>query len=397
MMPWSPKFTDNNMVRVLHLLSDYKFAEGHIYRFTNARFDNTYVFIAEKDIYEGVSASKLQQVKPFSREFEHIATTASSFDIVFVYNLDYLKSYIVNRIDKKVVVIWYFYGTELYNALPAFKYSIYSKKTKSLLGINGVSILLQRFKRIASFVKYALLRRVPTYTETARAMRRVDYLTTFSKEEYDYLQAHCAYRLPAFLSLPVSVRDEQKGTAPAQKNNSLLLSHSATPDCNHADIIDLLSGCGYTGDVIVPLSYGENEHYTRLIRERLTHSGLRVEVLEAFMERKAYTEKMNACGAAVFNSYRQLALGNIFLSLRNNLKVYLNEYNPSYTWLLNKGFIIFSVQKDLERDIKSSRLLLLAGEAAANTRVYEDMNDPVNNQVFLQQLEEMATQRRKAD
>jgi dTDP-N-acetylfucosamine:lipid II N-acetylfucosaminyltransferase len=382
------------MIKVLHLLSDYKFVEGHIYRFENADFDNTFVFIAGNGNYAGRYAAKLWQVNPFSPDFAALISAASSFDIVFVYNLDYLKSYIINRIDKKVTVIWYFYGTELYNALPAFKYSIYTNKTKSLIGINNFSVLSGRLKRIASIIKYKILGRLPTYTVIKRAMLRVNYFTMFSKEEYDHLQAHCTFRLPAFLPLPVYTGDMQKKVLP-KNNNCLLLGHSATPDANHADIIDLFSGCGYAGKIIVPLSYGEDERYTRLIKQQLLRSGLHIEIAEDFIDRDAYSEKLNSCGAAVFNSYRQLALGNIFLSLRNNLKIYLNEHNPTYKWLLNKGVVIFSVQKNLEADIKNSRLLLLPGDAAKNTMIYEEMTDPQNNIDFLQHINEIGIQNKQ--
>jgi len=169
-----------------------------------------------------------------------------------------------------------------------------------------------------------------------------------------------------------------------------LLGHSASADGNHADIIDLLTKQEYKGQVIVPLSYGENEKYARKIKQRLSASGLQVEILDSFIQSDQYADKINLCQAAVFNSYRQLGLGNILLSLKNMLKVYLDEKNPSFQWLQNNGFIIFSVKKDLADNLKDGQLGLSPDQAEINRNAYHKLSDPNNNIAFLDQIKKIA-------
>ena len=381
------------MVKVLHLLSDHKFVEGELFRFKNAGFENRFVFISDGALYTGASAGKLEQVRPFTAAFDNVIKEAAGFDIVYVYHLDYIKSYFINRV-KEPIIIWCFYGTEIYNEEPAFKYSIYSPKTKKIIGINSAVIAAAKIKRLASRLKYSLFNKTPTYIERVRAIRRINYLTTFSQEEYDYMQQHVSYKLPAFLPLSVYTPESPQIPVIPQNNTHILLGHAASPDINHIDIIDMLTAARYKGRVVVPLSYGENDFYTKYIRQALEHSGLEVDILDTFLEPAYYLQKIRTCSAAIFNAYRQMAVGNILLALNNGIKLYLNEHNPSYRWLLNKGFSVFSVQKHLQEDIVYNRLALLSGEAINNARQYQLMNDITANKAYLQQIEAIALQSR---
>jgi dTDP-N-acetylfucosamine:lipid II N-acetylfucosaminyltransferase len=377
------------MVKLLHLFSNHRLVDGHIARFENAGFSNAYVYLTGNDSYSGLYMDRVKQVEPFSASFEAMIGTATAFDIILVYNLDYPKSYFVNRIDKKILVIWYFYGTELYNELNAFKYAIHSKDTKKLLGENRYTGFLGKAKRIASIVKHRLLRKRPSYQETIMAMRRINYFTTFSGEEYNYLQRKSGVTLPPFLPLPVYTGGSMETTAFSANRKFLLLGHAASPDGNHADIIKLLSVNRYRGKIIVPLSYGENQAYTLAIRNMLAAAGLDTVILDSFLNPLVYAEKIGDCGVAVFNSYRQLAVGTILLALQKGLKVYLNEINPSYQWLLNLGFTVFSVQQHLEQDIQSGALFLKEEQFVGNREMYKKMADPQNNFQYLQGLKKM--------
>lgn len=374
------------MIKILHVISDHKFVDNHIYRFEGAGIENRYVFLTDGKLYQGDYFLKVEQVIPFSTAFDNLIKEAAFFDLLFVYNLDYYKACIVNGIEKHIPVAWFFYGTELYGEQPAFKYAIHSKKTKKIIPVNRLTIGFARLKHVASRIKYTMLNRVPTYEEISKAMLRVNYFATFSKEEYDHLQANCTFRLPEWLPLPVYIRDSNLTLPDCRNKETLLLGHAATPDNNHIDIIDLLKQIGFKGKVIIPLSYGENKGYTGRVKHQLASSGLNTEILQSFMPYNAYSEKIGSCSAAVFNSFRQLAVGNIFLCLKNNSKVYLNEQNPYYRFLQNLGFRVFSVQTNLEADLKNNQLYLSPEETDANRLAYAKMNAPENNRHFLEVL-----------
>src|SRR5699024_1419419 len=69
--------------------------------------------------------------------------------------------------------------------------------------------------------------------------------------------------------------------------------------------------------------------------------------------------------AFVHNGYRQMALGNIYAALRNGVKVYLNEKNVIMQWLLNEGFLIFSLN-EFQNDIECDNLRLSQDQAQTN-------------------------------
>ena len=58
---------------------------------------------------------------------------------------------------------------------------------------------------------------------------------------------------------------------------------------------------------------------------------------------------IGSCGFSIYFHERQQAMGNIFLSLRNGNKVFMSETNLAYEYLKSFGFIVFSVQRDLNQ------------------------------------------------
>lgn len=378
------------MLKLLHLFNNRKFVDDHISRFEDSEINNCYVYLDEDNPYEGKYLSKVSQLAPFSPGFMSLIKDAHQFDIVFVYHLDYPKSYFVNRIQRDVLVIWYFYGTEIYNELAAFRFHVYSKATRKLLGENLFSDHWKRTRRLGSWFKHLLGGKLPTFREVTLAMQRVNYFTTFSKEEYAFIKRKGGNLIPAFLSLPLY--DAVPGPSLSFSNNrkTFLLGHSASSDGNHADIIELLTKYQYQGTVVVPLSYGENERYKEQIVRLLASTKLKVQILDTFLPPLAYQRIIRQCGTAVFNSYRQLAVGNILMALKNGVKVYLNERNPSYEWLCNAGFAIFSIQLHLTQDLHLGSTSLTEQEAVANAKLYTELTDPAHNQLYLRQLHSLA-------
>ena len=61
-----------------------------------------------------------------------------------------------------------------------------------------------------------------------------------------------------------------------------------------------------------------------------------------------YQQILAEVKVAIFGMKRQEAAGNIFQLLNLGAKIFLREQNTLLTWLRNKGFIVFSIEKDLQ-------------------------------------------------
>ncbi len=86
------------------------------------------------------------------------------------------------------------------------------------------------------------------------------------------------------------------------------------------------------------------------------------------------------------HSFRQMALGNVMVSIVAGSKVYLSEKNISYTWLKNLGFKIFSVEKDLKNDIENGKISLSEKERQINNIAYNELTNKKNAEDFLKLL-----------
>jgi dTDP-N-acetylfucosamine:lipid II N-acetylfucosaminyltransferase len=375
---------DEKQLRILHLLHDDKFVEWFLDKYSEERFHNEYVYIKKHMTYRGRYLNELKHVVPFSRAFFEIIRYANSFDIVFIYNLDYTKSYIVNKIsNREVVFIWNFFGTELYNTefLPVER--LFGKETQLIL-YDSPLINLKRYMR---YLKYGLRFRLTPRLEIRRAISKIDYFTWYSNEEYEYLKRYIK-NLPSFLSYPVS---DALLTVPnpVKKELTLLLGNSGAPENNHVEALTILSKAGYSGTILIPYSYGTTLHYSRNLKDRVVTLNLNVIFLEDFMPYEKYSKLMSECSVAIYNSYRQMALGNIFMSLANGTKVYLSEKNPSYRWLLNLGFQIYSVETQLKNDLLCKNLMLSEAEGEQNKLKYQEITNARFTDIFLNNLQNM--------
>ena len=72
-------------------------------------------------------------------------------------------------------------------------------------------------------------------------------------------------------------------------------------------------------------NYGAESNYTRLVESELGKSN--VEFLKDYIEFTDFRRFYNEISAIAINSYRQLALANIFLAIEYGVKIYLNKKN----------------------------------------------------------------------
>jgi dTDP-N-acetylfucosamine:lipid II N-acetylfucosaminyltransferase len=147
-----------------------------------------------------------------------------------------------------------------------------------------------------------------------------------------------------------------------------------------------LKSIEYKGNISFPFSYGEKKKYSNYIRLIVSNSKLAIELIEDFMPYNQYLNFVGQHSTAIFNSYRQMGLGNILVALWSGLKIYLSLKNPTYQWLKNLGFIIFSIEEDLLLDLKSNNLILDNCKIAHNFHLYADLSKDENNFQFIEKL-----------
>jgi dTDP-N-acetylfucosamine:lipid II N-acetylfucosaminyltransferase len=354
-------------------MSDAKFVDIHVSRFVKSGLINRFVLLNKVNNYQGEYSTIVEFVNVEDiYSLKALSKSAINYELIFVYFLNFGKVKFINYLDSKSpVVIWFFYGAELYNNISLINI-VLSDDTKRILGVYWESKSILYIKEVIRVIKYALKGKLTPHKEFLKAVKRIDYFAWYSKEEYDFLIEKCRIVLPKFLHLNIKLSAHIN--KPLYKNDcKILIGNSRDPLNNHVDIINILESIEYKGNVSIPFSYGLNKRYSNNIKLIVSNSKLAIKLIEDFM---SYTEYLNFLGqhsTAVYNSYRQMGLGNILVALWSGLKIYLSLKNPTYHWLKNLGFIIFSIEDDLLFDLQSRNLILDKSKIEHNFHLYNDL------------------------
>jgi len=212
-----------------------------------------------------------------------------------------------------------------------------------------------------------------------RALPRIDFMTTVTREEHAILSRKFGAATPRWLDFGYDWIDSEE-EAPAPGRN-ILLGNSSYHYNNHMEAMRLLARMDLADrKVVVPLSYGEEGYKAELIEFGRRLLGDKVDFLTSFLPRDEYFRIMASCGIFVSNSKVQMAGGNIIHSLSRGLKVVLDPANPFYADLTRDGYAIASIATLGDgpdglaplstRDIEMNRELILRqwGKAAVLRR-----------------------------
>ncbi len=370
------------MLSLCHIFSDSKFVDASMAYFISDLYENTVVFIGDAKSYKGNYGKIIEFVEYHDKNaIEKITNICGKHDVIICYNLDYHKSIIVNRLPSDKKIVWRFFGTEFYS-LPQQQLNILSDKTKKVLNINSYDSIKDEIVGILRFFKYALkLKRTPI-AEFNKAINKIHYFLSFDEGEYAAIRKNWNV-FPEFLEISGLAGFAKRSTLNS-KNNNIVIGNSRAHENNHFDIIDLFDEgmVSQNNSLVFPLSYGHKGIYYHRLIDRIKSSKMETHIIEDFLPFHSYVEKIANAKAAIINSYRQMGLGNMFIFLGNNTKLYLSERNPSFKWMTSLGFSIYSVEKDLKKDIEMNNFNLETDIGEKNKNIVNKLSDDGNRLNF---------------
>ena len=132
------------------------------------------------------------------------------------------------------------------------------------------------------------------------------------------------------------------------ERRSILINHQASLTGNHLTIMNRINAidCNNQYKKICPLSYG-SKYIRKIVLKKGTDLFLDkfFPVLD-YMPRDEYFDLITSVDVAFIGAKRQEASGNIINLLGNGVKVFLREDNNLLRYYRDKGFIVFSFDKD---------------------------------------------------
>jgi dTDP-N-acetylfucosamine:lipid II N-acetylfucosaminyltransferase len=341
------------MLKVVHIYTETTFLiETELYK--KSLFSNTIIIIGENIPDKRVSSFNPIIVSVTKTDLLKVVEICSAADLVVLYELDPVKSYIALKIPKNIAVAWRFFGAELY-----------SKNLDIYLSERSLEYFNTKKEKITKLLNYkGIYRKLVSLSKTrsfignhfVEAIKRIDLFMCLSEQEYNHL-AHIWKNLPPFIQIPTDIKFPKRSIP--SKTNLVIIGNSRSIFNNHIDIIDLIENAHLSEQVhfLIPFSYGVELNYTREIRRRVKSAQKDIELLETFMSYDSYFDLVSTAKAAVFNGYRQMAMGNICEAINSGLKVYLNTHNVIYKWLKDSGLKIFTIE-EFASDLESNNLEL---------------------------------------
>jgi hypothetical protein len=129
---------------------------------------------------------------------------------------------------------------------------------------------------------------------------------------------------------------------------SILLGNSASATSNHLDVLNWLAqhpAILHNRQLICPLSYGDFAYARRVTEYGHRIFGNQFHALSDFVSRPEYINIAASCSHLIMNHVRQQGVGLVIIMLYLGATVFLREECPTYKYLKQYGFNLYSIQQ----------------------------------------------------
>ena len=325
---------------IVHLFEDQKFVDITISNFDSISSGlNKYIIFSNNKELTYVSTKEKTVIFPNSSYKINLDLIYNDCQLLIIHFLSPVKLYILKNKPKHIKVIWSVWGSDAYDYFSDHNFF------EPLTNIMRKS-LLQRIRYSSIYAFYHLLRyRVKPLRNELKTLQLVNYVITVLPNEFNIIKKE--------FSLNAKYIDYSYGVNKFDRfsnlplGNSILIGNSATHTNNHLDVFEIIKDTDK--NIIVPLSYGayDYKNYKKLV----ISTGFKIfkntfTPIENFMPLDDYRALTYKCNTVIMYHIRQQALGNIFMFLYQGMRVFLNSKSPTYSFLKEKGVIVFDLQQD---------------------------------------------------
>lgn len=344
--------------KIYHIHTDFKFLYDS-QRFEDELLNNQLIFIGEKDEKNALYHDSALFFSP--DDLSKVLETVTDADLIVFYAMCDKKIKLLNQLPSSVKTAWRFFGYELYGTRHDLMFStktleiMYKRKSYFL----GVFFWLNFY--------YKSLKRYLESKKKLEYIAKIDYILLFAEEEYIYLKKH--WKMPKFVRL--NLDNKLSETDFSQSENRVIVGNSRNSFNNHLDILDIISKHKTETNFTFFLNYGNKGRYYQEVLERIYHLN-NYTIFDEFLNKEEFERIYSTSSSLVLNSYRQMALGNIFMAMKYGLKIYLNNKSPLKAWLLHNGINVSSIA-DLEADLQNQSLSLTEAERMQNINSFNNL------------------------
>lgn len=353
---------------ILHVFDDEKFFDG-VSNFFDAlnNVHNKYYFYSPDKNYQFKyikSVDKITIINDY-RKYCNLFSD-KEIDIIYFQSLYANRYNLFNYISKDKKVIWWCFGAEIYTSLKGLKPLVNIELYKPLTKTHKTKHTPIN-KRIKEFIKSTLGFYYKKQQE--EVINRIDYFSPVLPIEYELMTQNPKFRAKPFMLNIGPGNYKPKDFHYNTQPNNILIGNSSTYTNNHLDIFEILNKINLENfrKYIIPISYGLDYNNTKHILKAAISKEHTIWI-EDFIPLKEYTEYFNSITHAIFGHIRQQAMGNINFCFERGIKIYLYSDSIMYKQLKDLGFIVYTIDFDLNS--KSLNQVLSLEEAQINYNLF---------------------------
>ena len=266
------------------------------------------------------------------------------------FNKRYTEAIKLLKPDSNLKVYWLFWGYELYRPLGKS-----GKKTLIDNGgfLNPLSYIMPT--KACEFLWAKILGHESEEAVLKDFLNYADFFCFWFEEDYQLLQKY--YHSKAefrFFQYNAHWKNDSVVQIASERffnkePRTIIINHQASTTGNHITLLKMLKSLSGIDnfEITAPLSYGANtiRRYVSWKGKRLF--GSKFHPVVNYMPLDSYNAMIGRMEVALFGQLRQEAAGNISFYLANGTKVFMREDNTLFQYFKNAGYIIFSLEKDL--------------------------------------------------
>ena len=367
-------------MNIYHIHTDPKFINDSLH-FDVEDYNNTIVYVGNSGDVKNQTPFPFICIPNTLNVVTKISKICKDAQMVVLYDLSTEKIALANKLPKEVKILWRFFGHELY-----------SRKQKDFLSDSSLELLKQHkvslFNKVKTLFSFKFKRLVQQLVykhnyNFEQAVKRIDIFLCLFEEEFKMLNTHFK-GLPEFIQIPLFKTEiKLESYVYTQNKSKLIIGNSRNEYNNHIEILEITQKHKNL-NLVLPFNYGSKSLYSRKVIE--ISKSQNIKVINDFMPYDAYVNLLKDSAALILNSYRQMAVGNVLIAIKNGMKIYLNNKNIVYKVLKDHHFHVFTIE-DFKHDISLKNLSLSNNEVVHNFKIYNTLCKEYTLQDFKSKLE----------
>lgn len=358
--------------RLIHFIPDEKVTR-HFIQMLESVYPNESVYIVYGDKESSniiTLGTNVQYYKIQSVALKKTILNISHFEAVFLHGLS--TAPVFQNISHNNIV-WFVWGADLYEQMICQKGYIIYKNYKEQITIRAKHSPIGNIPVFLYKILIGVRDRIHLY-RSEKLLKKIRYISSLDCDFYLLKKYYPEYKFRQYYSCfyyPIELQIGSENLDKECHGLNIWVGNSPALNGNHSSVFHQIKDFSKKISVYSPISYGEE----RLMKhvENLGNSiiGDNFIPLKTFLPSEQYFKLFLDVNAFIFGHLRQCAVGNIMMALYFGGKCFLYKKNPLFQQLKSYGFVIFSIEDDLN-------------EMATQTKLNE--NDRSNNRHIVNKI-----------